>query len=92
MEERLGAGMGREAARQLWPLVLQLWGQHPLVLLVVGGLVALGVAFGLSQLWEIVRPPPWQPHEVYRPPVPDDAEDRSAAGPRQEARRPPRQV
>jgi len=75
----MGAGMGREAARMLWPLVLQMWEQHPLVLLLVAGVVAVGVAFGLSYLWEIVRPPRWQPHEVYRPPVPEDA-DRPQAG------------
>jgi hypothetical protein len=67
--------MGREAARLLWPLVLQMWGQHPLVLLIIGGVVAVGVALGLSYLWDIVRPVPWQPHEVYRPPVPDDADE-----------------
>jgi len=71
--------MGREAATMLWPLVLQMWEQHPLVLLIVVGVVAVGVALGLSYLWEIVKPPGWQPHEVYRPPVPDDA-DRSQAG------------
>ena len=75
----MGAGMGREAAATLWPLVLQMWEQHPLVLLIVAGVVAVGVVLGLSYLWEIVKPPGWQPHEVYRPPAPDDA-DRPRAG------------
>jgi hypothetical protein len=75
----LGAGIGREAARMLWPLVLQLWEQHPLVLVAVAGVLAVGVALFLSFLWEIVRPPRWKPHEVYRPPVPDEA-DRSNGG------------
>ena len=74
LEEILGAGMGREAARALWPLILQLWDQHPLLLTIVAGVVALTVALFLVHLWEIVRPPPWQPHEVYRPPAPDDAD------------------
>jgi hypothetical protein len=78
----LGAGAGREAARRLWPLVIQLWGQHPLVLLMIAGTVAIAVALFLAYLWEIIRPPPWQPHEVYRPPVPDDADRPKTAGPR----------
>jgi hypothetical protein len=69
--------MGREAARMLWPLVLQLWGQHPLVLLIIAAIVAVGVALGLSSLWDFYKPPQWQPHEAYRPPAPDDADRRS---------------
>ena len=76
-----GAGVGREAARRLWPLVLQLWAQHPVVLLVIAGVVMVVVAFFLSNLWDVIRPIPWQPHEPYRPPVPDDA-DGSTTGPR----------
>lgn len=81
----MGAGMGREAARMLWPLVLQMWGQHPLIVLIVAGVVAVGVALGLSYLWEIVKPPRWQPHEAYRPPVRDDA-DRTQTGPTRDRR------
>jgi len=73
-EQTLGAGVGREAGRALWPLVLQLWAQHPLVLMIVAGGVALGFALFLSYLWDIIRPVPWQPHDVFRPPVPDDAD------------------
>jgi hypothetical protein len=78
----VGAGAGREAAARLWPLVLQMWEQHPLVLTIVAGVLALGVVLFLSYLWEIVRPPPWQPHEVYRPPVADDADQPETARPR----------
>ena len=78
----MGVGAGREAGRVLWPLVLQLWEQHPLLLMIVGGLVTLGAGLFLAHLWEIIRPPPWQPHEVYRPPVPDDADRLRTTGPR----------
>ena len=63
-----GAGAGREVAHRLWPLVLQMWEQHPLVLVIVLGVVALGAAIFLAWLWDIIRPPPVRPHEVYRPP------------------------
>src|SRR5262249_7162443 len=43
------------------------------------GVVAVVVAYFLSQLWEIVRPPPLKRHEVYRPPRFDD-DDRSKKG------------
>jgi hypothetical protein len=82
----VGAGVGREAARTLWPLVLQLWEAHPLVVMVVGGAIAVGAALFLAWLWEIIRPPPWQPHEVYRPPVPDDAHRPEKTGPRHDTR------
>jgi hypothetical protein len=66
--------MGRQAAQTLWPMLLQMWEQHPWIMVIVIGVVAIGVAVMLSYLWEIVRPIPWQPHEAYRPPKPDDAE------------------
>jgi hypothetical protein len=51
-----------------------MWEQHPLVLTIVGGVVLLGAGLFLAYLWDIVRPIPWQPHEVYRQPVADDAD------------------
>lgn len=76
--------MGRAAARALWPLVLQLWAHHPLVLIVIGSVVAIGASLFLSWLWEIIRPPMPRPHEVYRPPTPDDADRRETTGARRE--------
>ena len=83
----MGAGVGREAGRTLWPLVLQLWEHHPLVLMIVAGVVALAAALFLAHLWDIIRPVPWQPHEVYRPPVPDDAERSETSEPRHDSGR-----
>jgi len=51
-----------------------MWEQHPLVLMIVLGLVALGAAIFLVWLWDIVRPPPVKPHEAYRPPRLEDAD------------------
>jgi hypothetical protein len=79
----VGAGVGREAGRTLWPLVLQLWSVHPLVLTMILVVVGLAAMYFLGELWDIIRPIPWQPHEPYRPPAPQDADRSDTAGPRQ---------
>jgi hypothetical protein len=76
-----GAGAGREAARLLWPLVLKLWEQHPWFLMVIAGVVAVASSLFLGWIWDIIRPVPWQPHEVYRPPDLNDDDRPDTTGP-----------